>query len=353
MNTSFANRLTCRLLSLLMIPAVLTSAVAADQSPPLLADGPGWQPPAYEDVRRQALDWLDDADADDATRRRAEQRWEQPQVTGVALLERLAATFADVDPRAAELLALCSIPRAELVPPSHAWLDDEDTPPLVANNLRLLYGRWLVHEQMHDEALARIDTLRPEQVVAPAALLFYQGVAYHHLLQREKGLAAVERLLRGEQESPRRYVAVARLMKEDLRQLKEDTLDHIARRMRDVGRRLDLGRANRRVREIEDGVIESLDKLIKEIEEQQKKQQSMAGQGQSQSNKPAQESRIMGGKGPGEVTNRDLGSGADWGSLPPKEREKALQQIGRDFPSHYRDVIEEYFRRKAAEGSER
>jgi hypothetical protein len=28
-----------------------------------------------------------------------------------------------------------------------------------------------------------------------------------------------------------------------------------------------------------------------------------------------------------------------------------LQQIGRQFPSHYRDVIEQYFRKLASEGS--
>jgi hypothetical protein len=30
-----------------------------------------------------------------------------------------------------------------------------------------------------------------------------------------------------------------------------------------------------------------------------------------------------------------------------------LQQIGREFPSHYRDVIEQYFRRLASEGEEK
>jgi hypothetical protein len=34
--------------------------------------------------------------------------------------------------------------------------------------------------------------------------------------------------------------------------------------------------------------------------------------------------------------------------MPEKDREKALQDIGRDFPSHSREVIEEYFRRRAA-----
>ncbi len=59
----------------------------------------------------------------------------------------------------------------------------------------------------------------------------------------------------------------------------------------------------------------------------------------------------MGGKGPGEVDRKNIGGSSGWGSLPPKEREEALQQIGRDFPSHYRDVIEEYFRRRAGEES--
>jgi hypothetical protein len=37
--------------------------------------------------------------------------------------------------------------------------------------------------------------------------------------------------------------------------------------------------------------------------------------------------------------------------VPERDREKALQEIGREFPSHYREVIEEYFRRLAAEES--
>ena len=49
------------------------------------------------------------------------------------------------------------------------------------------------------------------------------------------------------------------------------------------------------------------------------------------------------------MTKRNIGNKSGWGDLPPKEREEAMQQIGRDFPSHYRDVIEQYFRRLAAE----
>ncbi len=100
-------------------------------------------------------------------------------------------------------------------------------------------------------------------------------------------------------------------------------------------------------------MIESLDKLIKKIEEQQQQQQQSASGGNTlRPTSPAQDSVPMGGKGPGDVTKRDIGSESDWGDLPPKEREEALQQIGRDFPSHYRDVIEQYFKRLASEGGE-
>jgi hypothetical protein len=150
------------------------------------------------------------------------------------------------------------------------------------------------------------------------------------------------------EQSPRRYQAVARLMQADLAELKEDSLDHIARRMEDIERRLGLGRTGPRVREVEKGVIESLDKLIKELEEQQQQQQGGGGNN-IQSSSPAQDSRIIGGKGPGEVVKRNIGSESGWGNLPPKERERALQEIGREFPAHYRDVIEQYFRKLASE----
>ena len=62
-----------------------------------------------------------------------------------------------------------------------------------------------------------------------------------------------------------------------------------------------------------------------------------------------QDSRPAGGKGPGEVTRRELGDGEGWGDLPPHKREEALQQITREFPAHYREVIEQYFKRLATE----
>jgi hypothetical protein len=231
------------------------------------------------------------------------------------------------------------------------WLAAASTPPLLACNVRLWYARWLIHEALYDEAAEQLQGLQPQQVVDPASLLFYQGVVHYRLLNRDAGMEALAALLEGADQGPSRYVALARLMEADLKDLKEDSLDHIARRMEDIERRLDLGRAGKKVRSIEDGVIESLDKLIKQLEDQQQESQS-AGASNLQPSRPAQDSQIMAGKGKGEVERKRIGSQSGWGNLPPRDREEALQQIGRDFPSHYRDVIEQYFRKLASEGSE-
>jgi hypothetical protein len=338
---------------LALAPAMAAAAIVAPAAPDAIPQAPAWQLPRAEDVRARAVAWLRSAAADAPTRAKADLLWSgvSDKTTSMELLDRLAATLALADSRAAQLVALCAQPRSRAVLPSQAWLTDPKTPPLEAANLRLLYGRWLVQGAWFDEAIEQLAGLKPEDVVAPAELLFYQGVAYHRLLQKEEGLKAVNRLLDGADGSPVRYVIVARLMQEDLKGLEDDTLDHIARRMDDIERRLDLGRAGPKVRKVEKGVIESLDKLIKKIEDEQQKQQCQGGGLQPQ--QPASSSAPKGGSGPGDVARKNIGSKSGWGDLPPKEREEALQHLGREFPAHYRDIVEQYFRRLATEeGSE-
>lgn len=340
----------------LLLCAVLTLGLAlraaAQANDPLAKPTASWRAPRPEQVKADALGWLKTADVGASARAKAQSLWANLPAGAAEdeLLARLARTFALGDANAARLVALCAQPRRQLHLPAQPWLRDARTPPFEAHNLRLLYAGWLVHESLYDEALEQLSDLTPDDVVAPAALLFYQSVVYHALLNKESGMKSLDELLQGEKQSPRRYVAVAKLMQDDLSGLEDDTLDHIARRMEDIRRRLDLGRAGPKVREEEDGVIASLDKLIKKIEDQQQQQQQQSST--LQPGKPANESRPAGGKGPGEVKKKNIGSQSGWGDLPPKEREQALQQIGRDFPSHYRDAIEQYFRRLAAEGNE-
>lgn len=340
-------------LACLLVTATAVSLPAAEPVD-LLATASTWQMPKTAEVQSEILAWVEQQSDGASIRTEAERLWADlpPEAEASELLDRLVQTVALVEPRARQLIEACSHPREGLALPDAQWLVSPELAPIVSANLRLYYGRWLMHHRLYDETLTQIEPLEADDVVDPASLLFYKAIAHHRLLQREASLEAIERLLQGKPISPQRYVVLAELIRGDLEKLREDSLDHIARRMEDIERRLQLGRAGDRVRSIEKGVIESLDKLIEEVEQQQQQQAANSSGNNIQSNSPAQDSRIMGGKGPGEVTKRDIGSESGWGNLPPKQREEAMQQINRDFPSHYRDVVEQYFRRLAHEGAD-
>lgn len=351
-----ATRNKAAVLMLAMACLCLTSTargaeVAGDDA---FAKKPTITAPDFDRVKAQLFDWLNERKPDDATLSAVEALWQNPAEgeNAVDRLERLADSFALADPRAKTLVELCSRIRAKGPLAPQAWLAGDETPAFERDNLRLFYGRWLAHEGLFDESLEQIADLKPGQVIDPATLLFYQGVAYHRLFNKEQGLETIERLLAETADLPARYKSVAELMQDDLKKLKEESLDHISRQMNDIRRRLYLGRAGKKVRKVEDDVIAALDKLIEEMEKNQQQSSSSgggSGGGSAQPGKPMQDSRIARLQAPGDVNHRKLGDTAGWGDLPAKQREEALQQIGKDFPSHYRDAIEQYFRKLASE----
>ena len=246
-------------------------------------------------------------------------------------------------------------PKAAGPLPQFAWLSADKTPTFDRGNLRLWYGRWLAQERLYDYSLEQLSGLEPANVVDPATLLFYQAVDNHWLLHKAPGLKTIARLLERKGEIPRRYAQTAQLMQVDLSALKEGSLDHIDRRMRDVDVRLDNAQAGKKVRTVEDGIIASLDKMIAAEEKRQAAAAAAAaasgamGRGSKQSSSPAPEDARLLGKGPGEVTRKPIGNQANWGDLNPKERQEVLQSIGKEYPSHYRDIIEQYFKRLATD----
>lgn len=311
-----------------------------------------WQPPSRAEVQTALAPWLATRQLDAAAASRIAALWAvDASDPAVDLLDCLAETIALADASTRELVAMCRGDAPPAVLPGLAVLHDAAQPPLVRNNLRLLLGRWLAQHAMYDEALEQLGELQPAEVVDPAALLFFQAVCHHRLLHKEPCLSALARLRENRGKLPRRFEVLAELMEADLKPLKTDSLDEIARLMDDVERRLGLGRAGKRVRAQEDEVIAKLDKMIEELEQQAQQQQAAASsQGGQQAQQPMQDSQPGGGSGPGEVDQRRTGVQAGWGNLPPKQREEALQQISKGLPSHYRDVIEEYFRKMAREG---
>ncbi len=280
---------------------------------------------------------------------------------GPQLLDNWVKLVAEANPTLGQWLVRST---TELEPQKpgelRSQLEDmtKDLPGYIANNVRLALGRHLTQRELYDEAIEVLEPLTVEQVVDPSTLLFCKASAYHHLLRRDDCIAAVDMLLQRENELVSRYSVLAKLMKADIQPLEKDSLDEIARLMNDVQRRLELERSGKVVRDEESSIIEKLDKKIDEIEQQlqqqqqQKQQQQAQGQQnkQNQGNSPMEDSQIAGQNAPGNVDKKDIGKLAGWGDLPPAQRQEALQKMTQDLPSHYREIIEAYFKRLASEG---
>jgi hypothetical protein len=314
-----------------------------------------WSIPTTADVKARLDDYLAGKPIDESMRLKIEALWpdEAQPLDGGELLDRLTTALAVVEPKAVEVVAAC---RQHIIPlpvPKFEAFDDPTLPPLVRDNLRLLVGRWLAQHDLVDESLEVLKDVGPENVADPATLLFYQAVGQHRLLKKDDCLAAVSKLLERQADLPRRYVTLARLMEADIKPLKVDSLDEIARMMDDIRRRLALARAGKVVRDEEEQVIAKLEKMIDDLEKQRQekqRQRQQANRGARQPNNPMQDSNPAQLKAPGEVDPKNIGKRDGWGNLPPKERQEVLQQIGRELPAHFRETIEEYFKRLAQDG---
>lgn len=349
-------RASAGLLILLLAAASVTRSVAEVGSDDReFARAPSWSMPTEADVRSRLREWLaaesEAGRVPATTAANIEASWSVVRAGESGdLLDRVMAALGQADPRCETIRR--DARSAEVA--DTGWLGAPETAPFERDAVRLWLGRERVRQDRFDEGLALLTDIDPAAAVDPAALLFHRAACQHWMLEADLATESLDRLLERAGDIPVRYERVARLLRSDLASLEDESLDHIARRMRDVSRRLDQGRAGPRTIAVQEGVIESLDKLIKAIEQQQQQQQqqgqasggSLGGRGGNAT--PMDDSRIAGGKGPGEVIKKDIGEGDGWGKLPPHQREEALQQIGREFPAHYREAIEHYFKRLAS-----
>ncbi|MEX0792191.1 MAG: hypothetical protein WD045_03590 [Pirellulaceae bacterium] len=328
-----------------------SSAWAADLE---LNPAKRWAPPSDSSLRQDVASWASHQNLDVETTAKLEELWQVEEGKEIDLAAQMWKTLLLLAPEMAEKIDRVQTQSAYAGP-----LQPEDTdlgiPPSLLNQARFLYGSRLAEQGLYDEALPELTAMNPSLTLDPAAMLFFKAVCQHHLLEKEECLTNLKRLLDRPEGLPRRYLVVSQLMLSDIEPLEVDSLDEVARLMRDIERRLDLGRAGKKVRQTEEDVVAKLDKMIEELEEQQQQmqqqqQQQQGGQGNSSPSSPLENGQGGDVSGPGEVDPRKLKDGGDWGNLPPKERQEALQQISNEFPSHYRRVIEEYFRKLAQEG---
>jgi hypothetical protein len=248
--------------------------------------------------------------------------------------EAIARSIALVDEEIARSLASSGV-----TPTSLSSLD-----PFFRSNVALWLADERVKENRLDDAAEYLTQADPSHVADRGRFHFLQFMTLFPLGKQDEAKMAIEQLRRLDP-LPRRYLTLADSIQRRIEQTDPESLEAIANDMRDVRRRLDLGEVGTKVRTMEDDVVRRLDVLIKKVEEKQETPSPTAQP--SQPNAPADESRLAGAQGEGLIDAKRLGDKRAWGNLPAKEREKTLQEIGRDLPGPYRSAVEEYFRKLA------
>lgn len=322
------------------------------------------QSPSLEAARAQALEWFKKAGkSDPASLQKFDAIWSSNRT----LLEKATDTLVLGDVNAAKLLAEVRDPKGPAPTNVPTILKDTKVDPFLRANLGLVYARELANRRIFDECLESMRTVKPEQVIDPAAYFFTRAVAEHTLMMRKEADETVGRLLDDVTDAPERYRAVGLLMHLDMLTWQDNDLGWIARKMSMIRDRLDLTRGGKKTQQYQKEVLVRLDEMIKELENKQR------GQGQSnggacppgapqqpgtpsgnQSNGPAGDSAIPNAPpGKGVVDpKRQREIVENWGKNKDKDRADAMVEVTRTLPAQYREAIEIYLKRISSRSAE-
>ncbi len=305
-------------------------------------------------ARSQAQEWLTKSGKkDDATQKQFDAIWSKGNTP---LLDKVAGTLS-LDADAAKLLKEVNDVTSNPPKAVPSLLSDKSKPAFYRANLSLLFAKAISSRRVYEEALDALKSVKPEDVVDPAAYFFHKAVAEYALIQKDPACQSIIRLLDDVVDAPDRYKMVATLMFFDMQDWKKDEKDlmNISKLMDNSGCRLDLSRAGQKTQDIQKKIVFRLDEVIKEIENQCKNCTGANGGNCPGGNPnggngagalpttPMQDSNIGGAGGPGKVDEKRLQEIAViWGKLPEKERAKAMMELTKDLPPRYREIIENY-----------
>ena len=278
-----------------------------------------------------------------------------------SVVDRTADSLALANPEAAALLA--AVRKADAVAPTEtpALLLDPKQDSFFRTNIALAFAKAAAGKKVYEEALEALNAATPEAAVDPAALFFFKAVAEFSTMRKEAAATSVLRLIDDVVDAPDRYKRIGIEMFFEMQNWSPDPKDltNIERLMDNCGRRLELARGGDKTQSIQKKIVFRLDELIKELENKNKPGDGQANGGNcpngskpgnqpgntTQPSNPADDSRIMGGAGAGNVDEKKLRQIAEeWGSLPPEKRAKIVDEITRGTPQKYKPLIDEYFK---------
>jgi len=323
---------------------------------------------APDAAKAKAAEWLKEVGKNDAdTMKKFDAIWASEKT----LLDRIGDTLVLGDADAGRLLDEARDPNQPAPTKVPDLLKDPKRATFFRANLAVIYARALAHRRIFEEALDALKSAKVEQVVDPGAYLFHKAVFEHALLKQEDANRTILRLLDDVTDAPERYKMVAALMHFDMLTWRPENdpdiisrLGGVGRIMNNIERRLDLARGGPITQDMQKKVLVNLDQMIKEEEDKQNQQGQGDGEGKGQkksgknpnnntkATNPQDDSYGGNGSGPGNVDPKKFKELAQvWGTLPEKERAKALQDLTREMPPKHRELIENYFKKLAEAGN--
>lgn len=222
-----------------------------------------------------------------------------------------------------------------------------------------------VLSERYDEAVLISERINYKYLPADNRHQFfcYRASAFHQLGDKNKTVQALKDYKNQFGQETERDKAIVFLIDNDMLQWTDKELDAPVRKMRAVASRLrnDFGGPITQAKQKE--IVEDLDRIIKETEDSAKNADKIKGDGfgdedgdkpEGQSQNGQKNSKGGTDSGKGNVDEKKLTKlGQEWGKLPPKERAKALQELTREMPSKYRELVENYFRRLARDENDK
>lgn len=243
-----------------------------------------------------------------------------------------------------------------------------DPNPFVATHAAAYEVKSLVAMERLLEAGERI-----EQLLAPSAggvnrvstysyfapeMTFLRGYCLLADLEYDAAQEALSRFLKDYPNAVQRLAISAEQMLAELENRQPGRIGEVVDLMHYSGRRLTLADSGETVHTRQKRILEILDRLIEEAEDQESSSSSSSssggggGSGKSGKQPPGQpmpDSYLPGGR-PADGSSRSArraNPGQVWGAMPPAERERILQALRDNFPSRYRQLVEQYYEQLA------
>ncbi len=329
-----------------MIALLLCSGMLA---PTVWADDTVFAPQSAAMVRDRVLNDLQSEKVPEAVIAAVTAFWNETSAATApeTVLALAVKSWAEADPALQELLAVTDFSDPAVAAKLAPVMERSGMSSYRQQNLRSYFGRTFAELRLYDEALEQFAALDYAQLIDPAATLFFRAAAAQSLLQTELATESLKLLVKNTQGVPPRYKTTAELMLAELEGVEEQPLDKVARRMSDSERRLDLGRSGEQVQSVQEKIVADLDELIKRIEAQMGGGGGAGSSSSNESSSPAPDSVVKGSTAPGEVDKKKFGKEGQWGNLPEKKQAEAKNLINRNYPSHYRQAVESYFKKLA------